>query len=249
MIHIAQLNVSEITQSSPCYSCPRSLSCRVVLVIVEKSSPFFFLSFFLSFFFLFGKLGTPLVEHWSQYSTICCLLYYYADVRSNMVTQSFLFIFHFWLLVLLLLLLVLLVLFSSLFFFGRGLLVPRYDQLVKLQEGDDAVPEAAVIWAMRAAAKKLTFEPILSDPRVLIEIGGPATTTAMLAVRTTHSTSQYGTLARARFTVTLSAHATCVVLSRSGNGTYLPTCRYTRLFTVTALAHVPSVVLFLCFVC
>jgi len=60
-------------------------------------------------------------------------------------------------------------------------LVPRYDQLVKLQEGDDAVPEAAVIWAMRAAAKKLTFEPILSDPRVLIEIGGPATTTAMLA--------------------------------------------------------------------
>lgn len=104
VIHIAQLNVSEITQSSPCYSCPRSLSCRVVLVIVEKSSPFFFLSFFLSFFFLFGKLGTPLVEHWSQYSTICCLLYYYADVRSNMVTQSFLFIFHFWLLVLLLLL-------------------------------------------------------------------------------------------------------------------------------------------------
>ena len=136
-----------------------------------------------------------------------------------------------------------------LFFFGRGLLVPRYDQLVKLQEGDDAVPEAAVIWAMRAAAKKLTFEPILSDPRVLIEIGGPATTTAMLAVRTTHSTSQYGTLARARFTVTVSAHATCVVLSRSGNGTDLPTCRYTRLFTVTALAHVPSVVLFLCFVC
>eukprot|EP00729_Bicosta_minor_P002865 gene2865-15985_t len=60
-------------------------------------------------------------------------------------------------------------------------LAAKYDQLVKLQEGDDAVPEAAVIWAMRAAAKKLTFEPILSDPRVLIEIGGPATTTAMLA--------------------------------------------------------------------
>lgn len=98
-------------------------------------------------------------------------------------------------------------------------------------------------------AKKLKFEPILSDPRVLIEIGGPATTTAMLAVRTTHSTSQYGTLARARFTVTVSAHATCVVLSRSGNGTDLPTCRYTRLFTVTATAHVPSVVLFLRFVC
>ena len=57
----------------------------------------------------------------------------------------------------------------------------KYEQLLKLQEGEDAVSQAAQIWATRAVTKKLKFDPVLSDPRALVEIGGPTTTATMLS--------------------------------------------------------------------